>query len=257
MRRISADAAGVALDLHGSGKHGFTDGDIDNGIAATVPGAEPLNFFQEEIMSVLEGEGVAESDNTDDLYTAIKACIQRLAGNAVSQVVWFPCREVIAAGYIAADGQEVLRSSAPALVARLDDLPTVSDATWVADKTKRASYSLGDGSTTFRYPDYNGTYSGDVRLFLSGDGANAAGYGVVQKASLLTGDDDGNDTVNSASKIESEREDWGWDPADLSLYSGAQSNAVPRGGAGDVDATHTGAARPANVAGCWAIFIGQ
>ena len=257
MRRISADAAGVALDLHGSGKHGFTDGDIDNGIAPTVPGSDPLNYFQEEIMSVLEGEGVSESDNTDDLYTAIKACIQRLAGTAVSQVVWFPCRAVIADGYIAADGQEVARSSAPALVAKLDDLPTVSDATWLADKTYRASYSLGDGSSTFRYPDYNGNYSGDARLFLSGDGTHAAAYGVVQKASLLVGDDDGNDSVNSASRIESERDKWGWDAPDMTLYAGADSNAVGRGGAGDTDLVHTGTARPANVAGVWCIYVGQ
>jgi len=256
MRRISAETVGVALDLHGDGKHGYTDGDIAEGVGATIPGADPLNFFQEEILSVMEGESVAESDNKNDLYTAIQACIRRLAGQAVGSVVWFPCRDVIPDSYVPADGQEVNRVTALAIVSILPDLPTVSDATWLADRSKRVSYSLGDGENTFRYPDYNGTYSGSQRVFLSGDGANAAAVGVVQKASLLIGDNDGNNTVNAPSKIESEKDAWGWDSVNTADYAGAEGNAVTRSGASTIDGDHLGAARPANVAGVFCIFIG-
>lgn len=35
-------------------------------------------------------------------------------------------------------------------------LPVVQEAEWLADPLKRGSFTLGDGSTTIRMPDYNG-----------------------------------------------------------------------------------------------------
>lgn len=258
MDRLSIDTVNVAEDLFGSGKHGFTDGNDLEGIGATIPGAEPFNAVQEEILAVIEGEALVPSrENLGQLYQAIKLLVGRLAGGAVSKVDWFPSRDVIPASYLPADGQVVLRSAAPLLYAQIANLPMAIEGLWISDKTKRGSYTQGDGSTTFRLPDYNGIYSGSQRVFLSGDGTNAGSIGEVQKASLLTGDNSGDNTVNAASSIETERHLWGWDPVDVSdLYPGVESRAVPSTSAGGMGDDHCGTARPANVAGVWCIFIG-
>ncbi|HFS5811786.1 TPA: tail fiber domain-containing protein [Citrobacter farmeri] len=47
----------------------------------------------------------------------------------------------------------------------------IDDEVWLADKTKRGSYSNGNGTTTFRLPDTNGVQDGSIRgLYGRGDG---------------------------------------------------------------------------------------
>lgn len=106
-------------------------------------------------------------------------------------VEFAPSRLIIQAGYAAADGQLLSRSTyadafAQATAAGL----VVSDAAWLADPTKRGMYSSGDGSTTFRLPDYNGRFAGSLgAVFLRGDGAlSAAVAGVIQRDSVKAHD---------------------------------------------------------------------
>lgn len=72
------------------------------------------------------------------------------------------------------DGQLVNRADWPELWAWAQKTSPITDAVWLADVTKRGSYSTGDGSTTFRLPDWNGIQSGSIpaNFFRGGDGAN-------------------------------------------------------------------------------------
>ena len=86
------------------------------------------------------------------------------------------------------DGQLVSRTTFPDLAQAVINgrVPVVPEAEWLADPLKRGAYTLGDGSTTIRVPDYNGQSSGSVgRVFLSGDGGNSAGAaGAVQRDAM-------------------------------------------------------------------------
>lgn len=71
------------------------------------------------------------------------------------------------------DGQLVNRTDWPELWAWAQKTTPITDAAWLADVTKRGSYSTGDGSTTFRLPDWNGVQSGSIPgvFFRGGVGA--------------------------------------------------------------------------------------
>lgn len=71
------------------------------------------------------------------------------------------------------DGQLVNRADWPELWAHAQQHGVITDSAWVADVTKRGSYSSGDGSTTFRLPDWNGASGGLANLFFRG-GSNSA-----------------------------------------------------------------------------------
>ncbi|EJT0117236.1 tail fiber domain-containing protein [Salmonella enterica] len=60
------------------------------------------------------------------------------------------------------DGQLLERAKYPDLWAHAQQHGTVTDADWLADQTKRGAYSDGDGSTTFRLPDWNGVQDGSI-----------------------------------------------------------------------------------------------
>ncbi|AXC41793.1 tail fiber protein [Salmonella phage S132] len=108
------------------------------------------------------------------------ASMSGVMNNFIGAVEWFNGnRTKLPAGYIPADGQLVSRTDT-----RTRDLWSavsgglfyaVSDALWISsgDPVRpyawRASYSTGDGSTTFRIPDLNGTQLNSLKhLFLSG-----------------------------------------------------------------------------------------
>ena len=54
------------------------------------------------------------------------------------------------------DGQLLNRADYPELWAFAQRLTPITDAAWLGDARKRGSYSLGNGTTTFRVPDWNG-----------------------------------------------------------------------------------------------------
>lgn len=97
----------------------------------------------------------------------------------IGTVIWhLGPRSGINTGDLACDGQLVSRATYADLwdMVNTGKLASVTDAVWLADTSKRAAFSLGNGSTTFRLPDLNGAYSGSIaNLFLRGT-ANQATY---------------------------------------------------------------------------------
>jgi len=72
------------------------------------------------------------------------------------------------------DGQLVNRADWPELWAWAQKTTPISDAAWLADVTKRGSYSTGDGTTTFRLPDWNGAQSGSIPAVFFRGGTGSA-----------------------------------------------------------------------------------
>lgn len=105
-------------------------------------------------------------------------------GNPLFTVLWWPSRVAIPAGYVAADGQTLTRTTYSAAWARVNagDVPLATDAAWLSGSTYRGCYTAGNGSTTFRIPDLNGKTAGSqAAVFLRGDGLGSAGTpGLIQ-----------------------------------------------------------------------------
>lgn len=109
-------------------------------------------------------------------------------GVPMASVMWWSYRGSIPDGWAPADGQLLSRALFPDVWAAIRDgkVPKTSEATWSSDPTQRGMFTEGDGSTTFRMPDYNGKAAGSLgALFLRGDGALSAGSaGVIQRDAL-------------------------------------------------------------------------
>ncbi|HEB4874020.1 TPA: tail fiber domain-containing protein [Kluyvera ascorbata F0526] len=98
------------------------------------------------------------------------------------------------------DGQLVNRADWPELWAWAQKTSPITDAVWLADVTKRGSYSTGDGSTTFRLPDWNGIQSGSIPgVFFRGGTGAADMIMALNAAPNITGSLSivGNGSVNS------------------------------------------------------------
>lgn len=103
-------------------------------------------------------------------------------------------RAYIAPYEVYADGQLLDRALWPELWAYAQLNTPISDADWVADPTKRGNYSSGNGTTTFRVPDRNGTQRQNVNgftgpnstdaLFGRGDGGDSSVAGIVSPSGL-------------------------------------------------------------------------
>lgn len=78
-------------------------------------------------------------------------------------------RAFIPAFEVTSDGQLLNRADYPDLWAYAQLLTPITDAEWLADPAKRGKYSLGDGATTFRVPDRNGTQKNGVNGFTGAD----------------------------------------------------------------------------------------
>lgn len=102
-------------------------------------------------------------------------------------------RNYIPAYEVFADGQLLNRSDWPDLWAYAQMIGVIADSSWVSDVTQRGKYSSGDGSTTFRIPDLNGTQKNGINGFtgpnsilgLYGRGdAGAGSAGAVQEGGV-------------------------------------------------------------------------
>ena len=115
--------------------------------------------------------------------------------NFIGAVEWFNgSRAKLPPGYVAADGQVLQRSAYPDLWAAVSSnfLNSVTEAVWNTQTSNargsfyynRGSYSLGDGSTTFRVPDLNGGQSGSIaNTFLNGSAPSlSANVGQVRES---------------------------------------------------------------------------
>ena len=100
-------------------------------------------------------------------------------------VQWCPNRAAIWAGYVPAHGQELDDNLFPDAAAGIaaNNVPTTSNANWLADPTARGAYVSGSSAGKFRVPDYNGKLAGSLgAVFMRGDGAlSAAVAGVIQR----------------------------------------------------------------------------
>ncbi|MCF5862692.1 phage tail protein [Aeromonas veronii] len=109
----------------------------------------------------------------DEAVDAIKGA----GGDAVLDVRWLTTRSPMRTGYAAGDGQTLSRALYPDALAAIQAglVPVCTDAEWVADPGKRGCFTLGDGSTTFRIPDYNGMQPGSYGPVYLGGGSAASG----------------------------------------------------------------------------------
>lgn len=154
-------------------------------------------------------------------------------------VQWWPSRTDIPAGYVPADGQELPRNLYPdasegVLAGRV---PVTTDTNWISDNKQRGKYTTGNGTTTFRVPDYNGKSAGSLgATFLRGDGVRSSG-------------DDG--TIQL-------------DELKSHVHTNGFTSQVQAGSGGSywagLTASNTGATggtetRPLNVTGCWIIKL--
>ena len=174
-------------------------------------------------------------------------------------VMWWPQRTAIPAGYVAADGQTLSRATYPDAWTGINagNVPTVADATWLSTTTERGKYTPGDGSTTFRLPDYNGKFAGSLgAVFLRGDGTlSAAVAGVIQQDAMQPIQGSIAGMVGGASLSQS---------GAMTVVRTAGMNS-PTGpiffgidtiGINSANTTRTATeTRPLNVTGCWVIKL--
>ena len=210
--------------------------------------------------AVLTGTPVAPTAEagtaTDQLATTgfVSKAIGKNTGLPLLFPLWCPNRAAIPAGYAPADGQALSRSLYPDAWAGIaaGNVPVATDAAWLATPTERGKFTAGDGSTTFRLPDYNGKSAGSLgALFMRGDGALSAGAdGVVQGDAFQGhwhryGNGGGGGTQFTSlnptgALVSQDSRAFAYDP----VTDGA--NGIPR------TAAET---RPLNVTGCWVIRL--
>lgn len=205
-------------------------------------------------------------DATDDLQPATFGQLKKYGGVPLGFVSWHTSRAKIRAGDGPLDGQLLSRALFPDMFAALvaGDHPVISDAAWLADPYKRASYTLGDGSTTFRLADLNGKSAGSIgRLFPSGDGVNSNGViGTIQASDNKAHNHGITDPGHTHQKGE------GFRTAGSSYMDGRFWPRVEASGEGVADLRtvigYTGLtvnsvggveSRPNNATGCWVIKL--
>lgn len=178
------------------------------------------------------------------------------AGDPVLDVKWLTKRSPMRTGYAAGDGQTLSRALYPDAIAAIQAniVPVCTDAEWLANPAKRGCFTLGDGSTTFRVPDYNGKSANSLgAMFQRGDGLNSAGVnGEIQGDAIRN-------IIGRISVI------WGNAPIGAFYVQERNGNGAALSGA----ANHYGllgfdASRvvptaadnhPVNVTGCWAVKL--
>ncbi|WP_431482409.1 phage tail protein [Pseudomonas solani] len=174
-------------------------------------------------------------------------------GMPLLSVQWWMSRSNIPAGSAPADGQLLSRALYPDVWAAIRDgkVPKTSEATWTGDPSQRGMFTEGDGSTTFRMPDYNGKAAGSLgALFLRGDGALSAGVaGAIQSS-----------RSNNLGRVRLETAYDVSTNVDVSIpedgtYS--QRLATDWVSHGIRFAKTGGETRPFNVTGCWVVKMGS
>lgn len=191
---------------------------------------------------------VADSYSAAQVESRLAAAEAKF-GEPVLDVRWVASRDLIGNGRAASDGQLLSRATYPDAWAAIaaGKVPVVSDAVWLADPTKRGCYSTGDGSTTFRLPDYNGKSAGSLgAVFQRGDGALSAGQaGLIQESQNKAHTHTSSVTASTAgagSYLNAYNRSLTTDHS----FNTLQTILDPSGGA---------EARPLNVTGCWVIKL--
>lgn len=101
----------------------------------------------------------------------------------VGMPILWTSRAFTPAWAVVSDGQILNRADWPELWVHAQMHTPIDDADWLANPGKRGNYSNGDGSTTFRVPDFNGVQSGSIPgLFGRGDQGGALPSGGVYES---------------------------------------------------------------------------
>lgn len=181
---------------------------------------------------------------------------------------WDRSRANVRAGHVPSDGALLKRTDYPDMWASVSagNVPVVPDADWLSDPTKRGSFTVGDGATTFRIPDQNGKYSGSLAsTYARGDGLNSAGVGGLIQGDIMRnlkgsisinvdgvagrwlGTDDGSGVFAPRQVV-----------SPIKALSSSGSDATGKGGI-DFDASRTVPTgmefRPVSITGCWVVKV--
>ncbi|MGL5012787.1 MAG: hypothetical protein ACRC6V_00640 [Bacteroidales bacterium] len=209
--------------------------------------------------------------NANDI-ASLKLDVRNTAGTPVLSVAWVQLRTSMWLGHVASDGQLLKRADYPDAWEAIEagKVPVVSDNDWNTSPSKRGCFTAGDGSTTFRVPDYNGKSDNSLgAMFQRGDGLNSAGV-----AGEIQGDAIRN--IKGRFGVNGGTSSYGLDFTAASTDSGPflpadqqHSRSIPTNGASWVGSYNRGtmwfdASRtvptaddnhPVNVTGCWAIKL--
>lgn len=142
-----------------------------------VVSALPAPLEPDSIYYVRVGDGfdlyVTNHSGTIVPYKLNKAA----SGNVLEIIPYQGKRSAIAAewpGCAAADGTVLLRAEHADLWARIQaNYAVVTDTAWLAGEYGK--FSSGDGSTTFRLPDWNGSLAGHKRRVMRGTSGDGGG----------------------------------------------------------------------------------
>ncbi|RIQ74580.1 phage tail protein [Bordetella avium] len=167
----------------------------EKGVAGGVATLNEKGFvFETQLGNVVKTSAIGAAGGIPQLDLNRKILPENMPDSVVGlpmfMVAWCPNRAAIWPGYAPADGQLLPRALYPDAAANITGpnpgAPVVTDAQWLANPELRASFSLGDGSTTLRMPDYNGKSAGSLgAVVMRGDGALSAGVdGVIQRDAL-------------------------------------------------------------------------
>lgn len=174
--------------------------------------------------------------------------------------LWWPNRNSIPAGFVAADGQELpaltYLDAANAIANGI--VPTTTNEDWLNNPIKRGCYVATSRAGFFRMPDYNGSYADSLgSLFLRG-GNGSLSDGAIQKDAIgdaqvpISYSPDtrgvGSATFNAKDRLAAalyQAKD-GWNSAVSTWNVQNAINVVNMG------ATET---RPINISGCWIIRL--
>ena len=139
----------------------------------TLPSSE-VEFVDKTNSSVIE----SIQESLDQLEEKISE-----SRTPVLSIEFIQKRSAMWPGYVPADGGTFSRTMYPSAFKAVQDglVPVCTETEWLTDPSKRGCFTLGDGVTTFRVPDYNGVLPDSIGApVFRGDGKNTAPNGNVQ-----------------------------------------------------------------------------
>lgn len=160
----------------------YVDRNVSIGRAGTLLVAKDRNAIQEELCYIIEQAGITLDDNdTTQLKAAVDAMIAAAGVDLTPLIqqktpvgsVGIYLQATAPAGVLYLNGATVNRGDLPDLWAWVD-----ANSADVLDNANAAKFGTGDGSTTFRLPDWRGAFlrmTGTNGTFQMANGSGFAG----------------------------------------------------------------------------------
>ncbi|HDG1674829.1 TPA: hypothetical protein PFE07_004317 [Kluyvera cryocrescens] len=157
--------------------------------AAAAATANPDNQLK-KAQNLSDVSSISQARTNLSVYS--KEEVDKKTGRYVGEVLWHTNRSYLVNGTIPGDGQLLSRTVYADLFAEVvaGRVPVVSELSWFQTPANRGSYTLGDGSTTFRVPDYNGKFNDGYSItapVLRGDGGLTTGIIQMNAVPNITG----------------------------------------------------------------------